>query len=340
MSFRNLDLNLLRIFNEVMLERSLTRAAGKLSMTQPAVSNAIQRLRDALGDELVTRAGYGVEPTPRAVSLWPAVREALDLLEAVISPPAFDPQTDSSTFQLAMADATATALIPSLVRTIENEAPNISLRVRPLTTRDPREILEKETVDVAVGYFPVASAAIRLHAMQDDMPDLFRIEHLYRGPYVCAMRQDHPLARKATLTLDDYCNAHHLLVSYSGQPFGFTDQMLAEMGRSRRIVLTVNQFFTGGRVVLDSDLLTVLPAHFLAATGYQDRLAIRALPFNLGMAEVDAFWHRHADARPAHAWLIKALARAAREAFADSQQAMPTNGLPPRSPRSLPPAGG
>ena len=213
MNFRTLDLNLLRVFDEVMTERSLTRAAGKLAMTQPAVSNAMSRLRIALGDELVVRSGYGVEPTSRANAIWPAVREALHRLEEVISPSRFDPEKDPITFVLAMADATASAIVPSIVRTIEASAPQVSLRILPLTTRDPRDLLEGGGADVAVGYFPVAAPAIRLHSMQDDLPDTFGLENLYRGPYVCVMRQGHPLAAKPDLSLDDFCTAHHLLVS-------------------------------------------------------------------------------------------------------------------------------
>ncbi|MGC1439671.1 MAG: LysR family transcriptional regulator, partial [Burkholderiaceae bacterium] len=275
MSFRNLDLNLLRVFDAVMLERSLTRAAAKLALTQPAVSNSVARLRDALDDDLFVRSGYGVEPTARSRTLWPVIREALEKLEAAISPSDFDPATDTSSFRLAMADATATTFLPQLVRYLEAEAPGMSLRVMPLMTRDPRNLLEQGEIEIAVGYFPVAIAAIKLHSMQDDMPDIYRMEHLYGGPYVCVMRKGHPLAEIDGMSMDDFCEAHHLLVSYSGRPFGFTDQALASIGRSRRIVLTVNQFFTGGQVVINSDLLTVLPAHFLPVTGFQDQLVVR-----------------------------------------------------------------
>lgn len=103
-NFRTLDLNLLRLFDELMAERNLTRAADNLSMTQPAASNALKRLRDALGDPLVNRSGYGVEPTPYATALWPAIRAALDQLRSAVAPDAFDPATAQSSFLLTMAD--------------------------------------------------------------------------------------------------------------------------------------------------------------------------------------------------------------------------------------------
>src|SRR6188768_1590674 len=136
-NFRTLDLNLLRVFDQVMAERNLTRAARNLAMTQPAVSNALSRLRDALGDQLVTRSGYGVEPTPRALALWPAVSDALRQLEVAITPGEFIAAEAGNTFLLAMADATAAELVPGLVEIVERDAPGVSIRVVPLTTRVP-----------------------------------------------------------------------------------------------------------------------------------------------------------------------------------------------------------
>ena len=119
--FRHLDLNLLRVFDAVMSEGSLTRAADKLALTQPAVSNALRRLREALGDELLVRQGQGMTPTPRAQTLWPAVREALTQLQTVLAPGEFDPATATNLFTLAMADATAGTLIPPMVPLLEQE---------------------------------------------------------------------------------------------------------------------------------------------------------------------------------------------------------------------------
>ena len=125
-NFRTLDLNLLRVFDAVMSERNLTRAARNLSMTQPAVSNALSRLRDALGDRLVVRSGYGVEPTPRALALWPSIADALRQLEKSIAPGEFIAAEATNTFTLAMADATAAELMPGLVAIMERDAPGIT----------------------------------------------------------------------------------------------------------------------------------------------------------------------------------------------------------------------
>ena len=315
-NFRTLDLNLLRVFDEVMAERNLTRAARNLSITQPAVSNALRRLREVLGDELVRRAGAGVEPTPRALALWPTVREALQQLQHTLAPNEFDAAQADTTFVLAMADATAAELIPGLVQIAEQEAPGISMRVVPLTTRDPRPLLENEEADMAIGYFPAVIASLTARG-QSGLAVPFETQRLYVGQYVCVMRRDHPLAQQP-LTLDAYCAARHLLVSFSGRPYGFIDQTLGALGRERRIVVTVNQFFTAGRVVANSDLLTVLPRHFVSVTGIDEQLMLRDLPFDQPLVHVDAVWHRRAQHGHAHEWLRAALVRAAAAAFARS----------------------
>lgn len=315
-NFRTLDLNLLRVFDEVMSERSLTRAARNLSITQPAVSNALRRLRESLGDELLRRAGPGVEPTPRAIALWPVVRDTLRQLEHALVPAAFDPLLADHSFSLAMSDATAAQVIPGTMRTLRQEAPGLSLRVVPLTTRDPRRLLEEESIDMALGYFPAVMADLTARAQAGEtLP--FATHRLYLGQYVCVMRADHPLTQ-GVLSLDAFCQARHLLVSFSGQPWGFVDEALATLGRERRIALTLNQFFTAGRVVAESDLLTVMPRRFFQTMGMEKGLVERELPMNVPLVHVDALWHRRQQGGPAHRWLRDTLVRVASEVYAGS----------------------
>ena len=314
-NFRTLDLNLLRVFDQVMTERNLTRAARNLAMTQPAVSNALARLRSALGDQLVTRSGYGVEPTPRASALWPAVSDALRQLEASFGPGDFTASESRHSFLLAMADATAASLMPGLVRILERDAPGVSIRVVPLATRDPRPLLDDGQIDLALGFFPAVLADLSAQATAGGMA-AFAHQRLYDGEYVCIMRSGHPLSR-GKLTLDRYCAARHLLVSFSGRPFELIDEALASLGRERRVVLTVNQYFTAGRVVSASDLLTVLPRHFVKVTGMGNDLTLRELPFVMPPVHVDSLWHRRQAQRADHAWLRLAVLAAAQDAFCD-----------------------
>jgi len=298
---RNFDLNLLKIFDVVMAERSLTRAAQVLSLTQPAVSNALRRLREALGDEVLVRRGRGLEATPKALLLWPQVRETLARLQNALAPQPFSPADTVCSFVLTMADATASQLMPGLVQGLLRQAPGVSLRSVPLTTRDPRRMLEEGEVDLAVGHFPAALAAIA-QQRQNGQVVRFGQQRLFSSDYVCVMRRDHLLA-SAPLSLDAFCQAQHVLVSFSGRAYGLIDEALASVNRSRRVVLTVNQFFTTGSVVAQSDLLAVLPRHFVQVTGYAPQLVVHELPFDVPPIQVDALWHQRHDADSAQSWL-------------------------------------
>lgn len=312
-TLRTLDLNLLKVFDAIMAERSLTKAARQLALTQPAVSNALRRLREALGDELLVRKGRQLEPTVRALELWAAVRTALQQLQASLAPSVFDPATATNTFVLTMADATAAELMPGLLAVITAQAPGVSLRVVPLTTRDPRRLLEEGQADLALGHFPAAVAELNSRAQVGE--SLAFVQHrLFAGDYVCVMRRDHPLA-EGPLTLERYCAARHLLVSFSGRAVGFMDEALRTLGQTRRIVLTVNQFFTAGKVVSQSDLLTVLPRHFVNVTGFADQLVLRELPFTAPRVQVDALWHQRQDGSSAHRWLREQIIELAHVAF-------------------------
>ncbi len=306
MNFHTLDLNLLRVFDAVMSEGSLTRAAEDLAITQPAASHALKRLHGAVGETLFVRTAFGMKPTARAEALWPQVRSALGSLQRALAPEDFDPLSESANFRIAMADATAALLAPPLVRAIERQQARVNLRVMPLTTRDPRRLLREGLADLAIGHFPEAIAALVADGAQAASQHM----RLHETRYVCVMRREHPLAAEP-LSLDRFCNAHHLLVSFSGRPHGLVDQALATLGRQRRIVLTVNQFFTAGQVVTQSDLLTVLPLSFVAATGTPAEVVTRPLPFEMAPVAVQMLWPVRQDADPAHRWLRALIAQVA-----------------------------
>jgi DNA-binding transcriptional LysR family regulator len=295
------------VFDRLMSEGSLTRAADTLAITQPAASHALKRLNAAVGEPLFVRSAFGMKPSARAQALWPQVRLALDQLQRALAPDSFDPTLESASFRIAMADATAALLAPPLVRVLEAaHSTRINLRVLPLTTRDPRRLLRDGEADLALGHFPEAIAAIEADGAQAALRHL----RLHETRYVCVMRRGHPLANQP-LTLDAYCAAQHLLVSFSGKPHGLADQALAAVGRQRRILLTVNQFSTAGQVVMQSDLLTILPMSFIVATGTQEQVLTRPLPFELAPVSVQMLWPVRHDADPAQRWLRDLVLQAA-----------------------------
>lgn len=296
-NFRTLDLNLLRVFDAVMTEGSVTRAAEVLALTQPAASHALKRLNAWLGEPLFQRSAAGMTPGARAVALWPQVRAALQDLERVLAPGTFDPQRDAAEFRLAMSDASAGALVPALVAAVAREAAQADLRVAPLTTRDPRALLHAEEADLAIGYFPALFSAM----LAEGERSLLRHVRLHQTPYVCVMRPQHPLAAE-DLTLERYVQAQHVLVSVSGRAYAEVDEALARLGRRRRVVLTVNQYHLAGRVVAQSDLLTVLPQSFVTGS-VPGPVVVRPLPVEIGPLTVDMVWLARRDSDPAHRWL-------------------------------------
>ncbi|MCW5664848.1 MAG: LysR family transcriptional regulator [Piscinibacter sp.] len=308
MNFRTLDLNLLRVYDAVMMEGNITRAAERLAMTQPAVSNALKRLRDSVGEDLLTRAPRGVRPTAFGEALWPPINLALAQLREALEPGDYDPTEDERVFRLTLPDAIAIVLLPPLMARLQFLHARARVEVRPLVDRDPRPALAGGDVDFALGYFPEVVAS--LVAQGSGAP--LRHRRLAEGRYVCAMRREHPLAGQP-LTLDSFCAAEHVLVSFSGRAHGFVDQALARVGRTRRIVLTVNQFFAAAHAVRDCDLLTVLPEDFLPLTGLQDRLVVTELPVDPGSISVDALWHVRHDRSAAHRWLLERFDEIGRE---------------------------
>lgn len=307
LNFRTLDLNLLRVFNEVMVERNVTRAAERLAMSQPAVSNALRRLRQATQAELFVPTSTGVMPTAQALALWPVVRQALASLHQALAPQAFDARRDERRFTLAMADATAALFLPVLAEALQREQAQVDLRVVSLTSRDPRPLLEQGGADAALGFFPDLPAAL----LREGDAALTRLEPLYGCVYRCVMRRDHPLAAPGALTLDAYCDALHLRVDFAGRPQGFVDDALERLGRLRRVLITVSQFATAGSLVQQSDLLTVLPRSYVPATGFARQLAVRPLPFEMPGIEVGLLWHRRHEQDTAQLWLRETLRRAA-----------------------------
>jgi len=312
-NLRTFDLNLLKVFDEIMTERSLTQAAFRLSLTQPAVSNALRRLREALGDELLVREGRALQPTAHALALWPAVRACLRDLQTTLAPSLFDPAQAQNAFTLTMADATAAEILPNLVQRVAQEAPYVGLRVMPLTSRDPRPALEEAVVDLAIGHFPAVMADLTARS-QSGQHRTFSHQRLFSGDYVCVMRRGHPLA-ETELTLDQYCSARHMLVSFSGRAFGFIDEALAARQRGRHVVLTVNQFFTAAQVVAHTDLLSVLPRHFIGYSGFENQIVQKPLPFRVAPVEVHALWHQRQENAAAQQWLRSVVYRVVAEVF-------------------------
>lgn len=284
-----LDLNLLVVFDAIMTERHVTRSAARLGLTQPSVSNALNRLRDVIGDELFLKVPGGVAPTPKAVELWGPIRSGLAEIRGALDPAPFDPTTASGTFTIALTDYMASLFVPSLVTQLFTEAPKFDLRLVPNTNINATALLDRGEIDMALGVFPSLGPRLRAHTLLT--------EH-----YACVMRKDHPLSEN-TLTLEAFAEASHVVISLTGDPTGFVDRLLQERGLARRVALTVNQFSLAPVIVARSELIATLTYRAIRRSGIEDMLHLVRLPLDVPPSQVTLLWHERDQQNPAHRWL-------------------------------------
>jgi DNA-binding transcriptional LysR family regulator len=260
------DLNLLVLFETVMAEQHVGRAATRLNLTASAVSHGLKRLRQMLGDPLFLRTPRGVVPTARAAELAPAIAEVLARVRNVIASAApFDPARTRRRFSIAAPDGVSAVFLPPLLRELKRSAPGVDISLKQLLPREgvvtpvlawrqAYEALDAREMDVAI--MPIAEAPARFHA-----------EVLFEEDFVLAMRKGHAYAKHPGM--ERYCKEQHLVVSHNGDPHGFIDTELAQKGLSRRVALTVPNFLFALATLADSDLIAALPGRFVAMHGKQ-----------------------------------------------------------------------
>lgn len=294
---RNLDLNLLKTLDALLDERSVTRAAARLSLTQPAVSGMLTRLREAFNDPLFIRAPHGMVPTLRAQALASPVKQLLTDAEALLQPAVFEPLNADFTWTIAATDYALKAVIVPFIAALKPLAPGIRVRIIPESPATLFAQTERGEVDIA------------LLTPHSTPPDLHS-RALYQEEYVCLMRADHPQAA-APLTLDLFCELEHVLVSWQGDSFrGVTDDALATLGRSRRVGLSVSSFLVLPEVLAVSDMIAVVPRRLAKmASGVKIAPPPLAIPgFTKSMA-----WHERSHRDPAQQWLRELLHQTAQQ---------------------------
>lgn len=286
---RSQELNLLMVFDAIMTEKSITRAAQRLSMTQPAVSNAVSRMRITWKDELFVKSGRNIRPTIYAQNLWEQVRESLQTLNQAIAPDNFDPVTSQRTFRVAATDIITEMIWPPLRQMFEQQARGINLHAIPYTIVNTEQVIENAEVDLVIGSV-------------NPLSDTIRFDHLFFTQYICVMRPDHPLA-KTKMTVDDFIHAEHLLVSLSGDINGYTDQALMKLGLKRRIAVMVNHFAIVKTLLEDSDLICVIPAGVVAKSIINGELVARMPPIEVDALPISVLWHKRQDNDKGLLWL-------------------------------------
>ena len=287
----HLDLNLLKTLDALLDERNVTRAAERLSLTQPAVSAMLTRLRESFNDPLFVRSQRGVIPTPRALELTQPVKRILHDIQTLMQPERFEPATSTLTVMIAATDYALRAIVDPFIRELRRRAPAMRLAVRGIDEANVRQLLEKGEIDLAI-------------LTTQTVPEELHARRLYDEEYVCAMRARHPAAGEP-LSLARFCELDQALVSYSGDPFsGVTDRALAAQNLTRRVSLSVDSFLFLVALLKETDLLAVVPRRLIRE---EDALLTFAPPLAIpGFTKVAA-WHERTHHHPAHRWLREVL---------------------------------
>lgn len=289
MNLASFDLNLLLVFDAVMRDRNVTRAGSRIGMSQPAMSNALNRLRYHLGDALFVRGSEGMRPTPRALELAGPVREALETLESTLDSSEFSPGTAQRSFAIGCNDYAVATIIPAVMCRLDSEAPGVTLRLVPSAGRT-LDMLDQQDIDFGLSAF-------------DEIPERFGARTLIEDSYVLMMRKGHPLS-KGRLSIGRYAAARHLLVSPRGDPTGFVDRALAQHGLTRQIAITINNFSAAPSLLANSDLVMAGPKRIADAFAPLYDIVTREAPFTgpREFATAVLVWHKRFANHPAYGW--------------------------------------
>lgn len=294
MNLRSLDLNLLVVFEALMRERHVTRAANDIGLSQPAFSNALTRLRERLGDELFIRTPEGMRPTAWALELSGPISSALTDIQSALSGATFDPSTSKQRFTIATPDYTTITLFPRLLRKLQQQAPGIRLEaITP--SMHYGEYLDTQRANIALLNWP-------------NPPERFQLETLFQEDWVCIMRPDHPM-RSKRLTLDRYSNAKHLMISSKGERRNWIDDALAEQGRSRHIAYAMPTYGPAPLILETTDFILTCPESIGREFNERNDMLVFQCPLKTpsSIKNIHMISHSRLGNHPAQSWLREIL---------------------------------
>lgn len=287
-NIRNIDLNLLVVLDVLLDERSVSRAAQRLNLSQPAVSGALKRLRETFQDPLFVRSRQGIRPTPQALELIGPVKTVLQEIDTILSVAGFTPDTADSVFTIAATDYAQMTFLAPLMQLVHREAPNIRFSIVSTDIRRMPEQFDRQEIDFAI-------------TVPEMSPTNANAMELFEDRYVCAVSPGHS-ATRGGLSLDAFCDLDHVLVTPSSDGFfGPTDDALAKLGRQRRVSVSVPNFLSLPSILAASDFITVAPERVLKP--FADSLHIFPPPLALPAFKVIGLWHELSARSPAHSWL-------------------------------------
>jgi DNA-binding transcriptional LysR family regulator len=301
-NIKSFDLNLLRVLDALLHDHSTVRSAERLGLSQPAVSAALGRLREALGDELFFRRGQGLEPTHFALTMEAPLGEIIDRIEALIQgPSSFDPATSKDSFRISGSDFFAELLMPQFANLLHELAPSIRLHLVDLVPDSYVKTLESYEIDLAL--IPLT-----------DLPDWAEYQPVFHSGFSVIARKQHPRLKRAevapgdVIPIDLFCALGHVLFSPEGNSKAMGDAALAKVGRERRVIMTLPNFSGVYRAVAGSDLIALLPSGLAKHVALTAGLEIYRAPMPVPIAQIAMVWHRRNSASPAHFWLRQQIA--------------------------------
>ncbi|HEY9063420.1 MAG TPA: LysR family transcriptional regulator [Burkholderiaceae bacterium] len=290
MELHELDLNLLVVFNQLLVERRVSKVAENLGISQPGVSNSLAKLRKLFGDELFLRTPKGMEPTPFADQLAESVSYALAMIHSGVNQrTSFDPASAKGALTIGMTDIGEIYFLPALIERLRHEAPGVTLSTVRNTAVNLRDELESGKVDLAIGLLPQLKAG-------------FFQRRLFTQSYVCLMRRGHRLDKRR-ISLAEFSAAEHLVVISAGTGHGKVDELLLRSGVERTVRLTVPHYVSVGHILRGSDLIATVPERLAERLVEPFGLATVPHPAKLPDVAINVFWHAKYHRAPANRWL-------------------------------------
>ena len=293
-NLNNLDFNLLRVLDTLIAERSVTRSAELLRRSQPAVSNALRRLRTLLGDDLLVRGPNGLVLTPRAEAIQQPLRDAIAQIEKCLgNEQQFDPKQASGTLRLSAPDRLSLAIVPALFDRLRRFAPNMSLHIVTADRTRAMDLLDADLTDVALAWY-------------DEKPKHLNTERLYDEKLFCVFRREHPLAKaRKRFDIASVLSFPHLIVSATGARTAIFDELLSRHNLRRDPLVSVSNFTAVPHLLSRSDMIGVFTE--LASGVFEKSFGLvkRPVPLNVGVITTSMVWHVRNDRDPKHAWFRK-----------------------------------
>jgi DNA-binding transcriptional LysR family regulator len=296
MELKDIDLNLLVIFNQILIERRVSKVAENLGLSQPAVSNALARLRKLTDDTLFHRTTRGMEPTPYAQQLAEPVSHALGIIHSAVNRKAFfDPPTAKRSFTVGMTDIGEIYFLPALMEALAKEAPGVTISTVRNNTVNLRDEMEAGRVHLAIGLLPQLKAG-------------FFQRRLFKQRYVCLFRKGHHLDKRK-VSLAEFSSADHVLVVSEGTGHGKVDELLERRRVPRKVLLTVPHFVAVGHILHQSNMVATVPERLAQALVTPFDLVYVKHPATLPEIAINLFWHAKFHRDPANEWLRRLIIR-------------------------------